>query len=190
MVVISFHFFLQSSEFYWPFGLLFDSGNSILSGVNSWCLYRDIFGGKLHNKTLTAMETQCSLCVRKAGICWFKHCSKGIFRCVIVRSVESNKNFQCTYRTVTGEADIANTRVTTGRQALWCWFESFSVWRWWKYLLEIRNSKISKVKHKWKCGKRGVCRIKEHIWESVLHAKAQSASTLLLLPPAPSPPST
>ena len=82
---------------------------------NSWCLYREIFEGKLHNKTLTDMETQCSVCFRKAGICWFKHCSKGIFRCVIVRSVESNKNVQCTYRTVTGGANIANTRVTTDR---------------------------------------------------------------------------
>ena len=37
MVVISFHFLLQSSEFYWPFGLVFDCGNSIFSGVNLWC---------------------------------------------------------------------------------------------------------------------------------------------------------
>ena len=31
MVVISFNFLLQNSEFYWPFGLVFDSGNSIVS---------------------------------------------------------------------------------------------------------------------------------------------------------------
>ena len=35
MVVISFHFLLQSSEFYWSF--VFYSGNSIVSGANSWC---------------------------------------------------------------------------------------------------------------------------------------------------------
>ena len=44
-----------------------------------------------------------------------KYCSKGIFRCIIVRSVEIYKNVQCTYRTVTGEANIANTRVTASR---------------------------------------------------------------------------
>ena len=37
MVVISFLFLLQSSEFYWPFGLFFDSGNSIVFRGNIWC---------------------------------------------------------------------------------------------------------------------------------------------------------
>ena len=47
--------------------------------------------------------------------CVDRYCSKGIFRCVIVRSVELNKDVQCTYRTFTGGANIANTRVTAAR---------------------------------------------------------------------------
>ena len=39
MVVNSFHFLLQRSEFYWQFGLFFNSGNSLVSGVNPWCRY-------------------------------------------------------------------------------------------------------------------------------------------------------
>ena len=38
MVVIGFHFLLQSSDFYWSIGLVFfESGNSIVSLRNSWC---------------------------------------------------------------------------------------------------------------------------------------------------------
>ena len=36
MAVISFHFLLQSSEFYWVFGIFY-SRNLIVCGGNSWC---------------------------------------------------------------------------------------------------------------------------------------------------------
>ena len=42
MVVISFHLLLQSSEFYWLFGLVCYTGNSIVSGMNFWCPLRRI----------------------------------------------------------------------------------------------------------------------------------------------------
>ena len=49
MALISFHFLLQSSEFYWPFGLVFDSGNSIVSGANLWCpCTQPLLGNTIH----------------------------------------------------------------------------------------------------------------------------------------------
>ena len=41
-VVISFHFLLHRSKFYWSFGLVFDSGNT--AGGNSWCPCDDYDG--------------------------------------------------------------------------------------------------------------------------------------------------
>ena len=36
-IIVIFHFLLKSSEFYWQFGLVFESGIYIVSGADFWC---------------------------------------------------------------------------------------------------------------------------------------------------------
>ena len=43
VVLISFHFLLQGSDFHRPFGLVFDSRNLIVSGANLWCPWHSKF---------------------------------------------------------------------------------------------------------------------------------------------------
>ena len=37
IIIVIFHFLLKSSEFYWQFGLVFESGIYIVSGADFWC---------------------------------------------------------------------------------------------------------------------------------------------------------
>ena len=48
----------------------------------------------------------------------------------------------------------------------------------WSILMRIVSERFPRSNPNGKWWKRGLCRIKEHIWESVLHAKSLSTSTL------------